>query len=184
MTRMFSPLRPILTALLLALAGPAIAQGTPATAQYETLLSALSHAKTQTEAERLAGEIWHIWLMAPDEAAQAVLDAAMERRHAGDYLGALKELDRLVEAYPDYAEGWNQRATIRFLRGELDASLADVAEVLKREPRHFGALSGKAMILYQQGKIPLAQIAVREALKHHPFLRERAILNEAPGTDL
>jgi tetratricopeptide (TPR) repeat protein len=177
-------MRTVLTVLLLVLSGAALAQDKPTAADYETLLTSLSHAKTQTEADQLSNEIWQIWLTAPDDAAQAVLDAAMERRQAHDFLGAIKELDVLVAHYPDYAEGWNQRATVRFLRGELDASLADVAEVLKREPRHFGALSGKALILYRQGKIPLAQIAVREALKHHPFLRERSILQAAPGTDL
>lgn len=151
---------------------------------YEDLMSALASASTKAEADRLSSEIWQIWLTAPDETAQEVLDNAMRRRQAYDFLGAIEHLNRLVTAYPDYAEGWNQRATMYFLRGDFEASLADVDEVLAREPRHFGALSGKAVILFQQGKIPLAQIAVREALKYHPFLNERAILDASPGTDL
>ncbi len=152
--------------------------------RYETLLAELRGAQSQAEADLLSGQIWEVWLTAPDEAAQEVLDAAMRRRQAYDFLGAIAELDRLIEYYPDYAEGWNQRATVHFLRGDFEASLSDVEEVLAREPRHFGALSGRGMILFQQGNLPLAQIAIREALKHHPFLRERAILDASPGKDL
>lgn len=170
--------------IILALCVCAAPLGALAQDSYEDLLTALAGAQSQAEADALSDRIWRIWLTAPDETAQEVLDAAMQRRQAYDFLGAIKELDRLVEFYPDYAEGWNQRATMRFLRGELDLSLADVAEVLAREPRHFGALSGKAVILFQQGNFPLAEIAIREALKVHPFLHERAILDTIPGTDL
>ncbi len=152
--------------------------------RYETLMAALAQAPNRAEANRLTGEIWRIWLTAPDSAAQEVLDAAMIRRQAYDFIGAIEHLDRLVEGWPDYAEGWNQRATIYFLRGQFEASLADVEQVLAREPRHFGALSGRAVIYLQQGKLPLAQIAMREALVYHPFLSERFILQTDPGTDL
>ncbi|MDJ0626878.1 MAG: hypothetical protein QNJ44_01355 [Rhodobacter sp.] len=177
---LLSALRPVLVLFLLA----APVGGEATGERYETLLAELRQAQTEAEADRLNGEIWQIWLTAPDEAAQEVLDAAMLRRQAYDFVGAIRHLDRLVESYPDYAEGWNQRATMYFLIGDFERSLADVDEVLAREPRHFGALSGKAMILFQQGKVPLAQIAVREALKHHPFLAERAILNAPSGTEL
>lgn len=173
------------------LAGPvalvcltALPAGAQEAEAYEALLGALAAADSQAAANDLVPQIWQHWLTAPDAAAQEVLDAAMARRQVADYVGALKHLDRLVESYPDYAEGWNQRATIYFLVGDFDASLADVAEVLAREPRHFGALSGKAMIYYQQGRLPLAQLAVREALKVHPFLAERAILDVPIGEDL
>ncbi len=152
--------------------------------RYENLLSQLAGAPDQAEAERLAGEIWQIWLTAPDPAAQEVLDAAMTRRQAYDFLGALDHLDRLVTGWPDYAEGWNQRATMHFLRGDFEASLADMAQVLTREPRHFGALSGKAVILFEQGRLSLARIAIAEALKHHPFLNERFLLQIPAGEEL
>jgi len=183
MSPMFSPLRPVLAALLLVLMLPATALQAQ-TANYEDLMNSLRDAPNKAVADELSAQIWQIWLTAPDAAAQEVLDAAMVRRQAYDFLGAIEQLDRLVETYPDYAEGWNQRATMHFLRGDFEASLADVAETLAREPRHFGALAGKSVILFQQGKIPLAQIAVREALKFHPYLNERAILDAGPGTDL
>jgi len=184
MTRLWTALRPVLAALILGLASPALADPKGTSPDYETLLGALKQASSQAEADALSNQIWQVWLTAPDAAAQEVLDAAMARRVAYDFAGAIAQIDRLIEGWPDYAEGWNQRATLHFLTGNLDASLADVAEVLAREPRHFGALSGKALILMQQGKTGLAKIAVREALKHHPFLHERAILDAEGGTDL
>jgi len=153
-------------------------------ARYEQLLTDLATTQSAEQARFLSGEIWQIWLTAPDEAAQEVLDAAMRRRESHDFLGAITHLDKLVDGWPEYAEGWNQRATLYYLRGEYDKSLADVAETLAREPRHFGALAGKSVILFNQGNVPLAQIAVREALKYHPFLNERAILNVDAGEDI
>ena len=110
--------------------------------------------------------------------------AALSRRSAYDYAGALKHLNILVESYPNYAEGWNQRATVRFLVGDYEGALADVEEVLKHEPRHFGALAGRGMIYFQQGRLPLAQLSVRNALRVHPFLAERAILDIPAGQEL
>ncbi|MDF0599760.1 hypothetical protein P1J78_03345 [Psychromarinibacter sp. C21-152] len=173
-----------LAALLLAVRVamlPAVAQEAR---DYDALLAELAAADSQAEADALVPRIWEIWLTAPDAAAQEVLDAALARRRAYDYLGALRHLDRLVAEYPDYAEGWNQRATVHFLTGNFERSLADVAEVLKREPRHFGALAGRAVIYFQQGRIPLAQLAVREAMEVHPYLAERAILEVPSGEDL
>jgi len=152
--------------------------------RYEGLMAKLAAARSQSEADTLSSEIWRIWLTAPDEVAQEVLDAALVHRRSRDYLGAIRQLDRLISGWPDYAEGWNQRATVHFLRGDYDASLVDVAEVLAREPRHFGALSGKALILYRQGRTALAQITLREALRHNPFLHERAMLEALGGVEL
>ena len=126
----------------------------PAASQdvYEELLTALAASESKAEADALAARIWQHWLTAPDEAAQEVLNAALRRRASRDFLGAIQHLDRLIAAYPDYAEGWNQRATMHFLIGDFEASLADVDEVLMREPRHFGALSGKAVISLPAGQ--------------------------------
>lgn len=172
-----------LAALLIALFGFTTLHSS-ADERYETLLSDLAKSSSAVEAQRLSGEIWQIWLTAPDSAAQEVLDAALQRRQAQDFFGAVLELNRLIEGWPDYAEGWNQRATMYWILGDYDASLADVEEVLAREPRHFGALSGKAVILMDLGKVGLAKIAIREALKYHPHLNERAILRVAPGEEL
>lgn len=172
----------------LAAAGPADAAETETEAEAaeagdrEALFAALAAAGTEAEARAIEEAIWELWLTAPDGEAQALLDRALDRRRWGDHEAAIEALDELIAGWPDYAEGWNQRATVRFLQGEDDLSLADVEETLKREPRHFGALAGKALILLRQGKAAAAQLALIEAVRIDPWLRERSLLD--PGADL
>ena len=100
------------------------------------------------------------------------------RRHFDE---ALRLLDEVVTAAPGYAEGWNQRAFIRFLKDDLDGSLEDIDRTLELEPKHFAALAGKAMILMRQGRMELGQAALRRAVEIHPWLKERSMLIPAPG---
>jgi tetratricopeptide (TPR) repeat protein len=89
---------------------------------------------------------------------------------AKDYDLALKLLDAVVEIKPDYVEGWNQRATIYYLKDDYGHAIADIGQVLKREPRHFGALSGLGVILQEIGDDKDALKAYRDALKIDPHL--------------
>lgn len=148
-------------------------------ARLDALYAALARTESLDEAQALEDRIWRLWMQAPDAEAQRLLDRAMERRRRGDVEGATAALDRLIARNPEYPEGWNQRATLRFLDGEDEASLADVEEVLKREPRHFGALAGKALILLRQGRTDAAQRALLAALRVHPWLPERGLLDPA-----
>jgi tetratricopeptide (TPR) repeat protein len=99
-------------------------------------------------------------------------------RSAGNISGAIQLLDDLVNDYPTYAEGWNQRATLRYLINDFDGSLADIEKVLEFEPRHFGALSGRVLIYLAQGKRALALKEMATALTIHPFLNERQLFPE------
>jgi tetratricopeptide (TPR) repeat protein len=148
------------------------------------LFGFLGAAETETDARSIEDEIWHHWFLAPDSKAAALMDRAMERRRNYDFAGAVEILDELIAANPDWAEAWNQRATIRFMQGDLAGSLADVEETLQREPRHFGAMAGMAIILTQQGRIEQAQSILRKAVKIDPFLRERAMIVPVPGSDI
>jgi Flp pilus assembly protein TadD len=105
---------------------------------------------------------------------------ALERRNAGDAAGSIAILDKLVLAAPGWAEAWNQRATMRFLAQDYEGSLADIDEVLPLEPKHFGALSGQAMIYRRLGRKDEAQSVLKEAVKINPFLADRALLEPEP----
>ena len=83
---------------------------------------------------------------------------------------ALDVLDRVVVLQPDYAEGWNKRATVNYMIGEFGRSIADIEKTLALEPRHFGALSGLGLILKELGEDERALEAFEEALEIHPYL--------------
>jgi tetratricopeptide (TPR) repeat protein len=150
----------------------------------EQLFEALAAAPDEATAREIADSIWNLWFQAPDPDAQHLMELVLERRQMFDLPMALKLLDQLVEEAPDWAEAWNQRATIRFMAGDYEGSLADIDRVLPLEPKHFGALSGEAIILTQLGREAEAQSVLRRAVAIHPFLVERALLKEPEGRDI
>jgi len=149
-------------------------------AERERLFAALASARSSEEAGAIAFQIWALWFRAPNAEARDLMDQAMERRRVYDFSGALAILDKLVALTPDWAEAWNQRATIRFLKEDYDGSLADIERVLNLEPKHFGALAGQALILMRYGRFDTAQSVLRKAIEINPFLAERGLLVEEP----
>src|SRR3546814_18294378 len=106
----------------------------------------LLEAPVPGEAQQIEGEIWHIWMQSDDGAINGLMRdgvAALSRR---DYSHALAKFDQMVVIAPGFAEGWNKRATVHYLLGNYGESLADIAETLALEPRHFGALSGRGLV--------------------------------------
>lgn len=174
-----------LAALLLLLPAFALAGECPvpdAAAREQALTPLLDHlaeAATEAEGRDAEGDVWRFWLQAPDATAQGMLDDGISRIGWADFAGAEKSLDGLVAYCPDYAEGWNQRAFARFLQGDYEGAIEDLDRTLELEPKHFGALSGKALSLIRQGRAELAQQALRAAVALHPWIKERHLL--APG---
>ncbi len=117
----------------------------------DELYAKLAAATDESEAKGVASLINAIWQRSPSDTANLLMSRADTAMAAQDYPAALRVLDRLVALQPDWAEAWNRRATVRFLAGNLDGSMADVEHVLKLEPKHFAALSGLAMILQRTG---------------------------------
>ena len=170
---------------LLFLAAPAFAQEcapVPDTLAAEAeIISQVQAAPSQAIAQRLSGELWALWVQAPDGSAQELLDRGMFLIRVGDLSGAVERLDRLVDYCPDYAEGWNQRAFARFLQQDFAAALPDLDRALALRPRHTGALTGRAMTLIALGRNAEAQEDLRAALSLNPWLSERALLEgDAP----
>jgi tetratricopeptide (TPR) repeat protein len=104
----------------------------------------------------------------------------MERREAYDFAAAEAAFDALVDYCPDYAEGYNQRAFVNFLRQDYEAALPDLERALDRSPRHVGALSGLALTLIALQRPGEAAVALRRALDLNPWLSERHLL---PGLE-
>lgn len=156
-----------------------------ATSEQDSLFEALKNATNEEEAGRIEDAIWRSWLdAAPSPEIRGKIDSAMRKRGAYDFQGAKELLDDVVSEAPDYSEGWNQRAFILFLQGNYEASLEDIDRALALEPRHFGALSGRAIILMTLGRVQLGQEALKEAVEIHPFLKERDMLIKPQGVDL
>ena len=120
--------------------------------------------------ERVQNDIWLLWSRSGSPSMDLLLLRAGRAMESGEHELALRFLDDLVRLAPDFAEGWNKRATVYFLLEEYGASVADIQRTLALEPRHFGALSGLGMILERVGDKQGAMRAYRRGLEIHPNL--------------
>lgn len=146
------------------------------------LLDALAQSDDGQAADLLAREIQGVWNRSGSDAVDLLMLRAGLAMQSNDFPVALDLLDTVIALAPDYAEGWNRRATVHFMRDDYASSITDVERVLRLEPRHFGALVGIGMILDDLGQDREAALFLREALNVHPFLsnaRERLTVIEA-----
>ena len=98
------------------------------------------------EASKLLFNIWDIWSIADNQETQILFDEANQFMDVGELDNAIELFSKVIEQSPEFAEGWNKRATVYFLKGELNKSISDIEKTLYLEPRHFGALDGLAEI--------------------------------------
>lgn len=117
-------------------------------------------------------KIWALWAASDSPTAEVLLQQAARAIDDRAPAEALSILDRLVGAFPDYAEAWNKRATLYFMMKRDEQALKDIEKVLDLEPRHFGALAGKGVILERQKKYSAAREAYEEALAVNPTLEQ------------
>lgn len=150
----------------------------------DELFAALKAAPNEEAARVAENRIWEFWIDAPDEQGKQQLSEIFAARRNFDFDRALEIAEALITRLPDYSEAWNQKATVLFMKGELDASLEAVERTLELEPKHFGALAGKAIILMRQGRFQLGQAALRKAVEIYPLMKERSMLIEPPGTPI
>jgi tetratricopeptide (TPR) repeat protein len=134
------------------------------------LFEALKIAPDEASAKAIEDRIWALWMVSGSDTCNLLMGRAKAAADGKDYGLAIKLLDAVVELRPDYAEGWNRRATVYYLQKDYSHSLADIREVLAREPRHFGALSGLGAILQEIGDDKHALEAYRRALAIDPHL--------------
>ncbi len=118
--------------------------------------------------------VWRIWSRSGDPAIDKLFARGTEQMETAALEDALATFSSIVKRRPAFAEGWNKRATILFLLGRHEESLKDCDEVLKRNPRHFGALSGAGQIHLELGNPELALDFLRRALAVNPNLEGAA----------
>jgi tetratricopeptide (TPR) repeat protein len=136
------------------------------------LFGALKAAPDEASAKHVEARIWAIWLQTPSDTAALLMMRAKAAMDAQQTEVALKLIDAVVKLRPDYTEAWNRRATLYYLQNDYMRSLADIEQVLIREPRHFGALAGLGMIMQDLGDDKRALDAFRKALAINPHLEK------------
>jgi len=114
--------------------------------------------------------IWALWSRSGSPSMDLLLARATKAMQARNLDLALDFLDDLVRLDPDFAEAWNKRATVHFMKENYAQSIADIRQTLAHEPRHFGALAGLGMILERMGDKEGAYRAYQRALEVHPHL--------------
>lgn len=162
----------VVAAFLLLGAGDAAAQ-TVAAEEAATVDRLLGELKT-ADAERagvIEHDIWRLWSHSGSAAMDLLLDRGRTAMDQGDIEAALDHLTALTDHAPDFAEGWNARATVLFHAGRYGQSVADLEHALALNPRHFGALAGFGAILEQIERKPQALEVYRAALAIHPHMQ-------------
>ena len=164
---------PVAFVALFAGLAPAPAPGAQDDARLPALFEKLADAADSTTAQAIEADIWSIWLESGDPRVDRLMAEGIEAMNEGRHEAALERFDRIVVLAPGFAEGWNKRATVYWLLGRPEDSVADIRRTLALEPRHFGALSGMGLIFLERGDIEGALRAFEAVL---------AISPESPGT--
>lgn len=155
----------------------------------------LLHERLRDESSFVRGfaeqGLWLLWSRSGNAEIDRLMALGSQAMQAGRHSEAIGVFSRIIEARPEFAEGWNRRATVYYLAGQYDKSIADCHEVLKRNPRHFGALSGMGQIHVQLEDYENALRWYRGALEVNPnmlgvemnirLLEEKLKDQRAPG---
>ena len=167
---------------------PKVARG-DRTKNLDFLFEALKVAPDADAAKLVEGRIWALWLASGSDTADLLMTRAKKAADEKDGRLAVQLLDSVIELKPDYIEAWNRRATLHFANKDYGSSLADIRQVLAREPRHFGALTGLGVIMQELGEEKLALEAFRKALVVNPHLQKvpdfvRTLTEKVEGRDI
>jgi len=171
-------MRALILTLAILIAAPALAdQNDP---RLDALFEQLRSAPSAEAAAPIDAEIWRIWLEHADRRTEEVTLIGTAFMNSGRARLAELAFKEALDRSPDFAEAWNKRATLRYLKGDYDGSVEDCAHVLKLEPRHFGALSGLGLINMAVEDYKAAIAWFEQALAVHPNLEgAKAGLEEA-----
>jgi tetratricopeptide (TPR) repeat protein len=112
--------------------------------------------------------LWLLWARSGSDEIDRQMAKGVEQMQSGLHREAIATFSEVIRRRPDFAEGWNKRATVYYLAGEYRKSLADCAEVLKRNPSHFGAISGTGQVYFQLEEYDKALQWWRRALEVNP----------------
>ena len=115
--------------------------------------------------------LWRHWCESGDLEADRVFREGVDAMQRGELESAETLFGKVIDMAPQFAEGWNKRATVRYLRQQFPASISDCQETLTRNPNHFGASAGQGLCHMALGEYREAAICFRRALEIHPYLK-------------
>ena len=155
----------------------------------EFLFGALKAAPDEQTAKAVEGRIWALWMVSRSDTANLLMTRVRKAVEDKDLDLAVTLLDAIIKIRPDYVEAWNRRATIHYMKKDYGRSIADIRQVLRREPRHFGALSGLGLILQDIGDDKRALEIYRRALDVYPRIERipdvvKRLQQEVEGRDI
>ena len=136
--------------------------------RLNSLFDELFLSNDNMQASSILADIWNIWSIAENVEAQKIFDEGNKMMDRGSLEEAIALFTQVIDIKPDFAEGWNKRATVLFLKGELEASILDIQKTLELEPRHFGALDGLAEIYLIQDDLLGAAATYKRILEIIP----------------
>ncbi len=136
--------------------------------ELPALFTLLASEKDPNASKAIEGQIWQLWLEAPDKNAASLISQVSQAMAVGQLDIALRLSNQLVDSSPDFAEGWNKRATVHYLMENFDNSVADIRETVRLEPRHFGAISGLGLIFMRTKNMQAALEAFEQVLAISP----------------
>jgi tetratricopeptide (TPR) repeat protein len=159
------------------------------TRNLDFLFGALKAAPDEMTAKAVEERIWAVWVVSPSDTANLLMTRVRTAVEQQDTDLAIQLLDAIIKIKPDYVEAWNRRATLYYMKKDYGHALADIREVLKREPRHFGALSGLGLILQDIGDDKQALEVYRRALAVYPRLQRipdlvKSLSEKVEGRDI
>jgi tetratricopeptide (TPR) repeat protein len=169
-----------------------LAQNGGSRTMLDTLFAKLQTATDPMAIQSLESAIWEQWTMVPETGQQALMMRGIAEMQQRQLKESVETFSKLIEIAPDLSEAWNKRATAHWLLGNFPASLSDICETIKREPRHFGAYSGLGMIRAEMGEYGRAVAAFELARKYNPHIpgieneieRMKAMGGDAPSDPL
>lgn len=156
------------TAYLCAAALALLAASPAGADTLDELFNKLRDAPSPEVAYVVEDQIWTAWSASGSDAMDLLLERGRQAMQVGDTQTAIAHFTALIDHAPDFAEGWNARATAFYVAGMYGPSMTDIAQTLQREPRHFGALMGLALILEETGQINQALEAYRRVTDINP----------------
>jgi len=137
--------------------------------RLNNLFKKLNETENQDEIRDLISDIWNIWYEVDDPKVIEYFEKGIQAMNLKNYPLAIRFFNNLIEEDPNFAEGWNKRATVHFMMGNFDQSMQDIIKTLELEPRHFGALDGMGLIFIHQGQFKQAIDVYDKMLEIFPF---------------